>query len=164
MRFLGIICLLLLAFLLYARASGRPSPPDGFDSRIMEVDDLDNIEDADLEEIIFRFLEEDPSILELDEHQCFIRERPPKTDYWATAWGRMLLDPLTRLGYTKQAKNFRRRFRIPLQLFNHIHPFISDSSRFKEIPLVVVLEISLFIILLCFISYYSIYIMFSWVY
>ena len=147
MRFLGIICLLLLAFLLYARASGRPSPPDGFESRIMEVDDLDNIEDADLEEIIFRFLEEDPSILELDEHQCFARERPPKTDYWATAWGRML-----------------RRFRIPLQLFNHIHPFISDSSRFKEIPLVVVLEISLFIILLCFISYYSIYIMFSWVY
>ena len=67
MRFLGIICLLLLAFLLYARASGRPSPPDGFESRIMEVDDLDNIEDADLEEIIFRFLEEDPSILELDE-------------------------------------------------------------------------------------------------
>jgi hypothetical protein len=86
----------------------------------MEVDDLDNIEDADLEEIIFRFLEEDPSILELDEHQCFTRERPPKTDYWTTAWGRMLLDPLTRLGYTRQAKNFRRRFRIPLQLFNHI--------------------------------------------
>ena len=48
MRFLGIICLLLLAFLLYARASGRPSPPDGFESRIMEVDDLDNIEDLEM--------------------------------------------------------------------------------------------------------------------
>jgi hypothetical protein len=31
--------------------------------------------------------------MELDERQCFTRERVPKTDFWTTAWGQMLLDP-----------------------------------------------------------------------
>jgi hypothetical protein len=41
------------------------------------------------------------------------RSRPRVKDWWSTAWGLMIRDPLIRDITNAAGKNFRRRFRIP---------------------------------------------------
>jgi len=48
--------------------------------------------------------------MELDERQCFTRERVPKTDFWTTAWGEMLVDPNCVVDHFKFIHNYSDTF------------------------------------------------------
>ncbi len=43
-----------------------------------------------------------------------------RTNYWDVGWGKMLRDPELQNPYSRQAKKFRRRFRVSFGLFNYI--------------------------------------------
>ena len=61
--------------------------------------------------------------METDQPSCHKRRRTlveRAADFWETEWGKLLRHPdvdniLTRIG-----KRFRRRFRLPVQLFEHL--------------------------------------------
>lgn len=55
------------------------------------------------------------------------REKCGPTDYWGTTWGKLIIDlrrltadPSVDLARTKGGKIFRRRFRVPFQLFDEV--------------------------------------------
>ncbi len=57
-----------------------------------------------------------------------------ENDYWNTNWGRMLTDPQSRIAGTRAYKKFRRRFRMPADLFlDDFIPRVKEVNLFNEI-------------------------------
>ena len=57
---------------------------------------------------------------EEDETSKKRRKKEKRIDYWDSAWGRLLLDPLTMDPTSSQGLLFRRRFRVPFPLFMEV--------------------------------------------
>ena len=96
-------------------SSAHPSETDEFC--------LENFVDSPvLEETLLGIFNEDPSLfLGMEEGpEPVRREGTPKIDYWETKWGKMFLDPNVGKPGTKAAKNFRRRWRLPKVVMDHI--------------------------------------------
>ena len=56
-----------------------------------------------------------------------------RPDYWASNWGKMLIDGRCRMpGDRKGGKRFRRRFRVPYPLFEKLVKIVRDRRWFNE--------------------------------
>ena len=61
------------------------------------------------------------------------RVRPPKIDYGATNWGRILDNPRVKDPDSREGKIFRLRFRCPFAMFDEVlMPFVVDKNIFRQ--------------------------------
>ena len=73
---------------------------------------FENFMDSPLfEQTLLQIFNEDPSLIVGTDEVAdpVTKERPPMIDYWATKWGKMLLDPDIKKPGTKVSKIFQKR-------------------------------------------------------